>query len=150
MKQPLRFVLTFALLAGAACGQDLKGIIDTHVHCDPDSAPRSVDCLEAARLAHDAGMRGLLFKNHYEPTVQIAYIISKVVPDIQLFGGIVLNRSVGGINPEAVTQAATFKGGFCKVVWMPTFDAGNEEHHPNHPYVAVARDGKLLPEVIEV
>lgn len=150
MKMSLKFVFALALFAAAASGQDLKGIIDTHVHCDPDSAPRSIDCLEAARLARAEGMRGLLFKNHYAPTVQIAYIIAKVVPDIQVFGGIVLNRSVGGINPEAVTQAATFKGSFCKVVWLPTFDAGNEQHHPNHPYVAVSRDGKLLPEVIAV
>ena len=150
MKVPLKFAFSFALLAGTACAQDLKGIIDTHVHCDPDSAPRSVDCLEAAKLARAAGMGGLLFKNHYEPTVQIAYIIAKVVPDLPVFGGIVLNRSVGGINPEAVIQAATFKGGFCKVVWMPTFDAGNDQHPPNRPYVAVSHGGKLLPEVIEV
>src|SRR5271155_142190 len=113
----MKFALILALSAAAGFGQTLAGIVDTHVHCDPDSAPRSVDCLEAARLAKDAGMRALLFKNHFAPTVQIAYIISKVVPGVEVYGSIVLNRAVGGINAEAVTQAATFKGGFLKVVW---------------------------------
>ena len=33
---------------------------------------------------------------------------------------------------------------------MPTFDAGNEAARPNRPFVPVSREGKLLPEVIEV
>jgi hypothetical protein len=137
----MRFAVLLALCASAGFGQLLNGITDTHVHCDPDSAPRSIDCLEAARLAHNEGMRALLFKNHFAPTVQLAYMVSHVVSGVDVYGGIVLNRAVGGINAEAVRQAATFKGGYCKVVWMPTFDAGS---------VAVSRDGKLLPEVIDV
>ncbi len=34
-----------------------------------------------------------------------------------------LNRAVGGINPQAVEQQATVKGKFLKVVFMPTVDA---------------------------
>jgi hypothetical protein len=148
-----RFIPTaivLALSAGFCFGQELKGIIDTHVHCDPDSAPRSIDALETARLARDEGMRALVFKNHYAPTVQLAYVVNKVVPGVEVYGAVVLNRAVGGINPEAVVQAATFKGGYAKVVWMPTFDAGNEADHPKRPFVPVSKDGKLLTEVLEV
>jgi hypothetical protein len=137
----MRIAVLLALSAGAAFGQQLNGISDTHVHCDPDSAPRSIDCLDAARAARTEGMRAILLKNHYAPTVQLAYAVAHVVPGVEVYGGIVLNRAVGGINAEAVKQAATFKGGYCKVVWMPTFDAAS---------VAVSRDGKLLPEVIDV
>ena len=35
------------------------------------------------------------------------------------------NRSVGGVNAAAVEQMAKFKGGYGRVVWMPTFDAEN-------------------------
>jgi hypothetical protein len=41
-------------------------------------------------------------------------------PEINVFGGIVLNRYVGGINPYAV-EATLRNGG--KTVWMPTVDA---------------------------
>jgi hypothetical protein len=145
----MRIILLLAFYAGACFGQ-LKGIVDIHVHSDPDSAPRSIDALEAARMARDEGMRALLLKNHFAPTVQLAYIVSRAVPGVELYGGIVLNRSVGGINAAAVEQAATFKGGHARVVWMPTFDAGNEANKPNRPFVPVSRDGKLLPEVLDV
>ena len=136
----MRMVLLLALQVGVCFGQ-LKGIVDLHVHSDPDSAPRSIDALDAARLARDEGMRALLLKNHFAPTVQLAYIVARAVPGIDVYGGIVLNRAVGGINVTAVEQAATFKGGRAKVVWMPTFDAGK---------VPVSRDGRLLPEVLDV
>ena len=41
-------------------------------------------------------MRGMVLKSHYEPTASMAYLVSKVVPGIAVFGGIDLNRSVGG------------------------------------------------------
>ena len=67
-------------------------------------------------------MAGIVLKNHEMPTTQLAYTVSEVVPGIQIWGSIVLNRSVGGINPDAVLQQATVKGHFLKVVFMPTVD----------------------------
>ena len=52
----------------------LTGTIDIHVHSDPDNVPRSVDGLEAARLARANGMRGIVLKNHYDPTAGLAYL----------------------------------------------------------------------------
>ena len=142
----LAFLLAFSV---APCPAQLKGIVDTHVHSDPDSIARSIDALDAARLAAKEGMRALLLKNHYAATVQLAYAVSKVVPGVEVFGSVVLNRAIGGINPAAIEQAAIMKGGRLRVVWMPTFDAGNESAPPNRPFIPVSRDGKLLPEVME-
>jgi len=38
------------------------------------------------------------------------------------------------------------------VVWMPTFDAENQVRYSkeNRPYVPIAKDGRLLPEVLQV
>ena len=49
-------------------------------------------------------------------------------------------------------QAAAFAGKKLRIVWMPTFDAENNVRfdHKNTPFVSVARDGKLLPETMEV
>ena len=97
-------------------------------------------------------MRGIVLKNHYAPTVQAAYLVSEVVPGIEVFGAIALDRAVGGVNPEAVRQAAAFKGKKLRIVWMPTFDSENEVHFlkQNRPFASVQRDGKLLPETVEV
>jgi len=139
-------------LAAVSAAQSLTQVIDIHVHSDPDSVPRSIDAIDLARMAKDRGMRGLVLKNHYESTASLAYIVRKEVPGIEVFGGIDLNLTVGGINPAAVERMTMVKGGWGRVVWMPTFDAENQVRfsHENRPFVSVARDGKLLPEVTQV
>ena len=53
-------VACIALLTGVWCpGQTLSGVIDIHVHSDPDSIPRSIDAVDLARLAKSRGMGGL-------------------------------------------------------------------------------------------
>ncbi len=142
-----------SLLIVAAChAQQLTGVIDIHVHTDPDSLPRKIDAIDLARLAKERGMRGLVLKNHYEPTASLAYIVRKEVPGIEIFGGIDLNLTVGGVNPAAVERMTMMKGGWGRVVWMPTFDAENQVRFSkeSRPYVAVAKGGQLLPEVKQV
>jgi len=147
--------ILFAVLLGRvpANGQgDLAGVIDIHVHSDPDSIPRSIDAIDLAKLAKQRGMRGLVLKNHYESTAALAYVVRKEVPGIEIFGGIDLNRSVGGINPAAIERMVLMKGGWGKVVWMPTFDNENQvkASKENRPFVAISKNGQLLPEVMEV
>src|SRR5213594_4329877 len=144
-----------ALLFPAALwaqSQALEGVVDIHAHSDPDSVPRSIDGVELAKLARSRGMRALLLKNHYEATASLAYLVRKVVPGIELFGGIALNRTVGGVNPAAVERMTRVKGGWGRVVWMPTFDAENQvrSSKEDRPFVSVSREGALLPEVKEV
>ena len=139
--------------AAAACAQaPLDGVIDFHVHADPDSLPRSIDAIDLARLAKQRGMRGLVLKNHYESTASLAYVVRKEVPGIEVFGGIDLNRTVGGINPAAVERMTMVKGGWGRVVWLPTFDAENQVRYSGEarPFVSVSRGWQLLPEVREV
>ena len=70
----LGLVLVLVAPAAPVDGQttDLDGVIDFHVHSGPDSRPRSVSDLEIARLARRAGMRGLVFKNHFTMTADRA------------------------------------------------------------------------------
>jgi len=139
-------------LTSGMFAQSLNGVVDIHVHSDPDSVPRSIDAIEIAKLAKARGMRALLLKNHYESTASLAYLVRKEVPGIEIFGGIALNRTVGGINPAAVDRMTKVKGGWGRVVWMPTFDAENQVRFSkeNRPFVSISRDGGLLPEVKEV
>src|ERR1700726_3080431 len=144
--------LCLGLLTPAASTQTkLSGVIDIHAHSDPDSNARSIDAIDLARLAKERGMRGLVLKNHYESTAALAYVVRKEVPGIEVFGGIDLNRSVGGINTAAVERMVLMKCGWGKVVWMPTFDNENQvkASKENRPFVAISKNGQLLPEVEE-
>ena len=146
-------LLWFSLLTPVLCAQPkLAGVIDIHAHSDPDSVPRSIDAIDLARLAKERGMRGLVLKNHYESTAALAYVVRKEVPGIEIFGGIDLNRSVGGLNIAALERMVLMKGGWGKVVWMPTFDAENQVRYSkeNRPFVSVSKDGRLLPEAQQV
>src|SRR5437016_7843814 len=145
----LRKVLAPALLVlTVAAHAQLAGVIDIHVHSDPDSVPRSIDAFDLARIAREHGMRALVLKNHYEPTASLAWAVRKFVPGIEVFGGIDLNRSVGGVNPAAIERMVLMKGGYGRVVWMPTFDAENQVRFSKEqrPFVSVSRNGALLPE----
>ena len=142
------------VFCAAALAQQLplRGVIDIHIHTDPDSVPRSIDAIDLAKLAKARGMRAVVLKNHYESTASVAYLVRKEVPGIEVFGGITLNRAVGGVNPAAVERMTMVKGGWGRVVWMPTFDAENQVRYSkeNRPFVSVSRNGTLLPEVLEV
>lgn len=126
----------------------LQGAIDIHVHSDPDNVPRSVDGLEAAAQARAAAMRAIVLKNHYDPTAGLAFLARKAAPGLEVFGGIDLNLTVGGMNPVAVDHLSQVAGGFGRIVWMSTFDAENQVRYSkeSRPFVSVARNGELLPE----
>ena len=147
--RPLALVLFAAL---AAAGQDLGGVIDIHCHSGPDAVPRSIDALALARLARDRGLRGLVLKNHYESTAALAWFARQQAPGLEVFGAIALNRAVGGVNPAAVEHMTRMEGGWGRVVWMPTFDAENQVRASgqSRPFVPISRNGRLLPEVLEV
>src|ERR1700679_3467008 len=124
--KPVRLVISLciALIFFRVNAQthSMDGVIDVHAPSAPDSVPRSIDAIDLARLGESKGMRGIVFKNHYEPTASTAYLVHKIVPGIQVWGGIDLNLSVGGMNPAAVEKMALTTGGLGKFVWMATYD----------------------------
>jgi Family of unknown function (DUF6282) len=99
---------------------DMRGAVDVHVHSEPDLFPRIADDVGVARHAAALGLRAISLKCHSERTTSRAYLTQQLVPGIQIVGGIVLNRAVGGINPAAVEAALQFGA---RHVWMPTVDA---------------------------
>jgi hypothetical protein len=110
----------------------LAGVIDIHAHVAPESAifnfKRAFDAIEAAQIARIYGMRGIVLKVHYTETASWAYLVSQMVPGVEVFGGVVLNKAVGGINPVAVEAMAGVPGGRGRIVYMPTMDAA--ARHP--------------------
>ena len=130
----------------------IEGAIDFHIHSSPDVIPRRLDDFEVAKLAARAKMKAVVLKNHYASTAARAVLVNKIVPQIEVFGGVVLNHAVGGINPNAVDAMHRIGGKYGKVVWLPTVDA--EHHlqvfHKSGSGIKVAENGKVLPETAAV
>jgi hypothetical protein len=108
----------------------LIGAIDVHQHLDPDAPGtggqiRALDGFEAAILAKQRGMRGIVFKTHQDPTsAAVAYLVRKhAVPGFEMFGRMAMNYSTGGINVAAVEHFSQIKGGWGRLVEMPTRDS---------------------------
>jgi hypothetical protein len=153
--KPFAILVAFGwvgMLLRPVCAQTLDGAIDMHAHSDPDGTPRSIDAVDLAKLAKSRGMRAIVLKNHYEPTASLAYIVRKEVPGIEVFGGISLDLTVGGVNPAAVEWMTKVKGGYGRVVWLPTFDSENQVRmsKDNRSFASVVQDGAVTPAVSQV
>ena len=99
----------------------LAGVIDTHVHASPDVRPRKLTDREVAQQAADARMRAIVLKSHVTSTADRAAVAEEAVAHrVRVFGGVVLNRAVGGLNEDAVVATLAMGG---RVVWLPTTSA---------------------------
>ena len=143
----------------------MNGAIDMHIHSAPSLFPRLVDHVEAAEGARKYGMRAVVLKEHHGYTSDRMYFVRKLINGIEVFGGVVLNNAVGGINPFAVDAAIKLGA---KIVWFPTLSAKNHldqmgapefgksmKQASKHklkekPITVFDAKGKLLPEVYEV
>jgi len=126
------------------------GVIDMHVHSHPDVFGRNLDDIDVATLAKAKGMRGIVLKNHVSETASRAALVMKVVPGIEVFGGVVLNKAVGGVNPDAVEWMHRVYGSRGKIVWLPTFEADRHLKvlsKPDARGLVVAPGGQVTPEM---
>lgn len=138
----------------------LEGAIDLHIHAGPDLFPRELDEVDVARQAEEIGMRAVLFKSHFTTNADRIYMLRKKFDDIRLYGSVILNKSVGGINPDAVFASLNLGA---KRVEMPTVDAVPhiEKLGRTYPWSKIQlpetegitifdAEGELIPEVREV
>ena len=119
--------------------QILQGGIDIHIHAYPDAlVDTGWDFSREAIQAYDAGMRAVVCKSMLSDTAPMCYFVNQIVDKyakekaergeithhpFNAFGGVVLNWSVGGLNPEAVWVSAKLGA---KIIWLPSHDSA---HH---------------------
>jgi hypothetical protein len=141
---------------------DLDGAYDLHVHTSPDLFPRIADDGGMVADAAANGFAGVVLKNHFEGTASRAQLAARTVTGLRVYGGLVLNRYVGGVNPRAVDAALRLGA---RVVWMPTLDAACHRQtfgfgggflaqssglETSDEGIRIVHDGRLVPEAREV
>jgi Family of unknown function (DUF6282) len=155
--------------------QALVGAIDVHLHVDPDAPGsggviRAIDVFEATRIAAARGMRGFVFKTHQDTgSASLSYMVRKhVSPTFEIFARMASNYATGGVNVAALEHFTQIKGGWSRILEMPTRDSITSTTRPGSmdrenlaktrpwmlmmppetpPFIAVSRNGDLLPEV---
>jgi hypothetical protein len=113
----------------------LRGAIDVHVHAGPHlkSSPRRADPIEAAIQARDTGMRAIVFKDVFEMSNGIAWLVNRHVPNFKVYGGLMMNTVYGGMNPRAVKTALHYGDG------AKYLDFG-----AHSTYYQASREGRLI------
>lgn len=143
---------------------DLEGAVDLHVHTAPDVYDRALDDDQLVEAAAEAGMRAVLLKSHHTLTADRATLAGRAFErtGVRVFGGLVLNHTVGGLNPVAVETAVEFGA---REIWLPTIHADHcmrstavefvqaEVRRGRRGIAAVDREGRVTDEaraVLEV
>jgi hypothetical protein len=154
-------------LAGAKfTEQDVDDIMtnsmDIHVHGGSDPMERLLLEDDVAYDFTDNGCRALVFKTWYTPSASRNALVQKLTDSyaaerglrpVQVFGGVTLNYSQGGFNPDAVKYCLGFPG--MRYVWMPMVDS---YHHRRVVYDDWSGHGlnfldekrRVLPEVKQI
>src|SRR6266540_5499005 len=139
----------------------LEGAFDLHVHTAPDCQERKQSADEYAQDLLRHRIKRALLKDHTTTTADRAQILRERYPQLGLFGAVVLNYPVGGLNPVAV-EAALRMG--AKFVFMPTYSSALHVRffgfaHPALPYPfprhaegisLLDHNGRLRWEVVEI
>jgi len=128
--------------------------IDLHPHVYPDFASRSDDIVHYAIEASKLGMRAICLKDHWFPTMTLAwaveqhlnYMVSKgdLPKAVRVFGDITLNWQ---INTEMVKTALKYPN--IKMIRMPSLNASGPHKNPNGLSIFDKED-KIIPAVKEI
>ena len=131
----------------------VDGLVDFHIHSAPSIVPRHSADPETLAAARSVGVRTFVLKAHEGSSADRAQLLGP-----EVVGGVVLNSTVGGANPDAVEVAARLGA---RVVWLPTISSPAHKANDARPElqahagvsfraVPVVEDGALRPEWNEV
>jgi len=127
----------------------LVGAVDLHCHSGPSVMPRDIDHIEALQQASAAGLRAVLFKDHYYSVTPVVRLLENHYQElgITMLSGVPLNNTTGGLNRYAVEHGLQLGA---NIVWMPTFSAGNHIRHDHRHRSLPTTNEMLRPQMLTV
>ena len=141
--------------------QLMENSIDTHVHGGSDPFERRLLEDEIAIEATKAKMKAVVIKTWYTPSASRNALVQKIIDKwaeehqmrpVMVFGGVTLNYSMGGLNPEAVKRCLGFPR--FKYVWMPMVDSYYHQlvvlNRKDRGIKYLTDKGKIVPELKEI
>jgi hypothetical protein len=116
----------------------MDGAIELHTHGAPTAwlAGRS-NYYDTAVACSEAKMKAIVFKDQDTQTCAMAGVVQRSLEALaeekakqgiefkpmQVFGGLVLDKTVGGMNLHAVRKTLSF--GRCKLIWLHCWDSAH-------------------------
>lgn len=145
----------------------MKGSIELHTHGNPTVfyTDGRAHYFDTAIECSEAGMAAIVFKDQDTQTCAVAGVLQKGLDalaaekakhgeefkPLQVFGGLVLDYTTGGMNLLAVKKALAF--GRCKEIWLPAWDSAHMQEIFGDETKGIRvsdMSGTLTPEMIGV
>ena len=104
----------------------LKDAVELHAHSAPSIFPRKQTDWELVEDAKKAEMYGIVIKAHEGVSYDRAALLQEKNPEIKVFGGLVCNDFVGGLNVNAVDLALKMGA---RIIWMPTLSSSRHKKY---------------------
>ena len=153
-----QFAKTYSTLANMSVGgcsdEVLKGVCDIHVHAAPDTIERSVDEIDFALDAKNAGYRAVMYKSNVWSCHDRAFLVRCAISEFECFGSLCMNACTGGkVNVRAAELAVKTTGNLCRCIWMPTCDSVYQNESEGRKGLGIPvldACGNVLPEVVRV
>lgn len=98
----------------------LEGMYDLHVHASPSIVRRRLTSIDVMKAATSEGMAGVMLLDHTYNTAVVAQVVNELGLRAKAYGAILLNESVGGINPSVVETALQLG---THQIQMPTYSS---------------------------
>lgn len=142
----------------------LSGTVDCHVHACPHLTGRSVDVFQATREAAAVGMRAIGLMDNFINSAGYAALAMRELGDlgVDVFGGLIMERSAGGVSAEAVRIALQYgygPGTAAQFISLPTHHTRNIARYEGRSYayieacLEIPEKGPLpdpLPEILDL
>ncbi len=121
-------------------------IVDVHVHVGPEFGSCDHNAISLAQELALLNMKAVM-KNHFISTTGLASLARQTTGQSSVFGRVVLNHGVGGVNVQAIRAALSgnkddvrnahdeVRGNEPTVVWMPTFHSKLHLETFGHDYL---------------
>lgn len=150
----------------------MDGLVDIHCHGAPAGGWLSgrPSIVHTTMEASKEKVAGIVFKDHNTMTNNFGLLVNEctdiikelkgelgeVFTPTKLYGSLVLNYPIGGLNPIAV-KTALYGYGDCVEIWLPSTSAkwqldniAAELGKSNDSGIVVSENGELAPELIEI
>lgn len=105
----------------------IEGAVDLHCHVDLEFSkqqPKREPEPDWLPKAEAIGMRGVVLKSHWWPTINLVpYILNSVNTKVALWSSVAMNVVAGGPSPCVIEACAALGG---KMVFLPTWSARND------------------------
>ncbi len=105
---------------------------------------------QIASIVKSAGAKDVVLMDHFKSTTNLAKVLQSMKTELNMIGGIVLNKNVGGLNADLVEKELSLGA---NIIWMPTLSVENitnNKYYSSNAVPLTTNRGTVVPAVYDI